>query len=76
MSIKGQGRGWWKDHHSKVCRRTEPRLNRSTPAIVQVLPPVGTAALHRSSLQQEVFELTGTTCFMAFSISVGQNERH
>lgn len=46
--------GPWRGHHSKVCRRTEPRLNRSTPATVEALPPVGTAALQRSVLQQEV----------------------
>lgn len=47
--------GPWRGHHSKVSRRTEPRLNRSTPATVQVLPPVGPAALQRSVLQQETF---------------------
>lgn len=50
--------GPWRGHHSKVCRRTEPRLNRSTPAMVQMLPPVGPAALQRSLVQQEVFTWT------------------
>lgn len=47
--------GHWRGCHTKVCRRTEPRLNKSTPAMVQVVPPVGTAALQRSVLQQETF---------------------
>lgn len=50
--------GPWRSHYSKVCRRNEPRLNRSTLAMVQVLPPVGPAALQRSVLQQEIFMST------------------
>lgn len=51
----GSGR---KDHHNQACRSTDPRLNRSTPARVQMLPPVAPAALQRSLLQQEILVLT------------------
>lgn len=58
LGYKDESGGSRKGHHSNVCRRTDPRLNRSTPARVQVLPAVGAAALQRSSLQQENLELT------------------
>ena len=62
-------------HHSKVCRWTEPRLNRITPAMVQVLPSVRTAALQRSSLQQKVFTLTALPVISVLSRVVGQMGR-
>ena len=62
-------------HHSKVCRWTEPRLNRITPAMVQVLPSVRTAALQRSSLQQKVFTLTALPRNSVVSGLVGQMGR-
>jgi hypothetical protein len=58
--------------YSKVCRKTEPRFNRSTLVMVQVLPPVENGALQRSSLQQEVFTLTVVPRISIFSRLAGQ----